>query len=451
MQDVGRRAALLRGTLSAGVVAILIVGCSETVDVRQPHGAAPTSATSSAPLPPPVDPARLDTGSYPTRPRGPLGTAGTDEEAALVEGRRLANHVVGPWEVDGGLTGGGHMPTLFDDAFASSAWFATATSHRATSPIRWLTRDQWRAVTPPDKYVVGVHSGRTKTPDDTLWNEVHRFADARSAAAAAAAIGEAALAAHDGTGASDGAAAQVDIPGHPEAIAATHHYDEAEDDAMLLPGVDDGVVSHRHTAVRSVVAHGPYVLVQQTLFPELPVDGLAPAVARIARTLDLQIPLADSFSATDSAALADAPIDPTGLLARTVPIPPEDLGVNRTALAVFEPRGALHFLRGPVSTAAAMDATGVDLVANGKATVYRASDGASAATLAQRLIAALDDHARPQAPVTGLPESRCLRFTAADRFHCVAAVDRYVVEADLRDLKAVRQVVSAQVAMLIDP
>lgn len=50
-----------------------------------------------------VDPTLLDTGTYPTKPRPALGIAGTPLKGAIVEAQRMANYVVGPWEVDPAL------------------------------------------------------------------------------------------------------------------------------------------------------------------------------------------------------------------------------------------------------------------------------------------------------------------------------------------------------------
>src|ERR1700722_8583995 len=80
---------------AALVVAILAAapGCAPGVHgtaVKAPGGPAPGA----------VDISLLATGNFPTKPGPPLGNAGSAANGALIEARRMANNVVGPWEVD---------------------------------------------------------------------------------------------------------------------------------------------------------------------------------------------------------------------------------------------------------------------------------------------------------------------------------------------------------------
>src|SRR5829696_4463843 len=58
-----------------------------------------------APSGPTIDISKLDVGPYPTEPSQPLGVTGDPLRGLLVEAQRMANNVVGPWEVDSALTG----------------------------------------------------------------------------------------------------------------------------------------------------------------------------------------------------------------------------------------------------------------------------------------------------------------------------------------------------------
>ena len=83
--------------VAALAAALIATACTTVTDGaahRSPGGPPPGS----------VDVSLLDTGNYPTRPAPPLGIAGTPEKGRLVEGVRMAEHVVGPWEVDTTLT-----------------------------------------------------------------------------------------------------------------------------------------------------------------------------------------------------------------------------------------------------------------------------------------------------------------------------------------------------------
>jgi len=74
----------------------MVAGCS-TVE----HGNAVRA--SGGPPPGTVDVTLLDPGNYPTKPLAPMGAAGTPATGALLDAQRMADFVVGPWEVDPAL------------------------------------------------------------------------------------------------------------------------------------------------------------------------------------------------------------------------------------------------------------------------------------------------------------------------------------------------------------
>ena len=93
----------MRARLAAALVAVLTLSAC--------GGNAPQAPVSTTNQPKPTnDPTQLDTGSYGTKPSGPIGTAITEEAGRDAEGRRMADIVVGPWQADPTLTslaGGG--------------------------------------------------------------------------------------------------------------------------------------------------------------------------------------------------------------------------------------------------------------------------------------------------------------------------------------------------------
>jgi len=91
----------------------------------------------------------------------------------------------------------------------------------------------------------------------------------------------------------------VAVPRHPESVASSF--------------TDNNV----GTVVTSFTAHEPYV------FYELASAKDRPEIAGelTANMLDIQAPRIDQFAPTDPAQLADLPVDPSGLLARTLPPP----------------------------------------------------------------------------------------------------------------------------------
>ena len=80
------------GPLVAAAVIALMAGCSTVV---AGHG---VQAPQSGPAQ--VDVALLDPGNYPRHPLAPLGQVADDGAGRIVEALRMANNVVGPWEVD---------------------------------------------------------------------------------------------------------------------------------------------------------------------------------------------------------------------------------------------------------------------------------------------------------------------------------------------------------------
>ena len=254
-----------------------------------------------------------------------------------------------------------------------------------------------------------------------------RFADDAAASAAAADMATAAL-----SEATSGATRTlVTIPGHPEAVASSYPF-------------TDPAVGKEQSTVRSFTPRGPYVLMQVSQSYE----GLDAAVGRVAKALDLQKPLIDQFQPTPPAEFAALPLDPSGLLARTILVPDADATVNQNW--VYGPRGALHFQIDPAQTAPLFTQTGTDLVASAKTAVYQAADPAAATNFAAALAnQLLGQQARPADPVAGLPDSSCLQSPALG-FLCTATADRYAIEAQSAQLRDAHQLAAAQYVLLTE-
>jgi hypothetical protein len=284
---------------------------------------------------------QLNVGNYPTTPSPPLGLAGSPEAGAIVEAQRMANNVIGPWEVDPVLTTG----------------YATgALVRKNTKALKFMMPEAVAAAAGPHSFINGFFSSREQTGQKILQNAVLRFLDPAAATAAARDMGAAALQEKVITP----PVTSVPIPGHPDAIAVSH--------VLNQPRL-------QWTIVRSFTAHGPYVLAQLAQG----VTGVDP-VPLVAKSIDLQGPLIGQFAATAPAEFAEPPIDPTGLLARTLPLPATSATVNQRA--VYQPRGALHFQSNPVRSSLVFAEAGLDLVAMGKSTVYQAADAAGADRIA---------------------------------------------------------------------
>jgi len=380
-------------------VALFSAACTTAVD-----GSA-VKETGAAPGPS-VDISKLDAGPYPTEPSQPLGVTGDPLRGVLVEAQRMANNVVGPWEVDSTLT----------------KWFGFgATVLQNAGDLAQLGPEPFAAAAGQHGFVNGFVSARTAEGQKILLNAVLRFPDPGAADAAATEFGD--IAAKTGEGVQP-----AQVPGHPDTKAASYTQTE-------------GATGKRWGAVRAFTPHGQYVFMQLAQA----IDGTDPALGLVAKTVDLQGPVIDKFRATDLSEFGDISLDPTGLLARTLPVPDKEATTIQDT--TYEQRGALHFQNDPARSATLFSETGTDLVAMAKTNVYQTKDSESAARIVDAFYAELQPTSEPAKPVNNLPNSRCLQLEDKS-FYCLGAADRYAIETTSEKLLDAQQQVAAQYAML---
>lgn len=371
--------------LTAAVVLVLS-GCTSVVT---------GSAVRAAGGPPPgaVDVSLLDPGNYPTKPRPPLGVAGNPARGALLEAQRMADFVVAPWEVDPSLNAAypfgfspGSMPLKLDAIAAIAVPEAAAAARN-------------------HNYVTGFAAARQVDGQKQLFNTVLRMADAPSAAAAATEMGQATLT-HPPDLSPPVVMASIPIPGHPEGIAVAHSFTQ------------DGT-NRTWNVVDSFTAHGPYVLIQRARVT----DAMDVATGLVAKTIDLQGPLIDSFAPTDPAQLPTLPRDPSGLLAKSLPVPDTGGTVNNNA--TFGQHGALLYQSDPATAAKQFADAGVDVAVSSTGWVFAARDAAAASALAA---GAQQPGAVPAAAVPNLAGSHCQQSTDGKAFSCTVVAGRYVFD-----------------------
>src|SRR4029453_5080004 len=381
-------------------VALLSAACSTAVQGSAVKG-------SGAPAGPTTDVSKLEIGPYPTEPSQPLGVTGAPERGVLVEAQRMANNVVGPWEVDSSLTG----------------WFGFgATVLPGPDALAQIGPEPFAVAASQHGFINGFASARTAEGQKILLNAVLRFADPAAAAAAATEFGD--IAAKTGEGVQ-----RAQIPGHPDTQAAS--YTQTEDST-----------GKRWSAVRAFTPHGQYVFMQLAQA----VDGMDAAIGLVAKTVDAQGPIIDKFRATDRSEFADISLDPTGLLARTLPVPEKEATTIQDT--TYEQRGALHFQSDPARSAKLFTGTEMNLVAMAKTIVYQTKDSASAVKIVDGFFAELQPTSQPAKPVNNLPDSRCLQLEDKS-FYCLGAADRYAIETTSDKLLDAQQQVAAQYAMLL--
>lgn len=386
-------------TVGLAVAALTLAGCGTTAVDGTPTTAGATQTAA-------VDIAQLDSGNYPTKPQPPLGAAGSDAKGARVEAARLADYVVGPWEADPRLTESDRRGAMIiKDAKA----------------VVLVLHEKIAAAAGEHGFITGFGTQRANAaPNDTsLLNTVMVFPDPDAAAAAAADFSARAL---DPETIINDDPVSTSIPGHPEAPAVTYG-------------------ANGWTTVQAITAHGPYVLLQRaetTL-------GIESGAALVAKTLDLQASAISGFTPTPPADLAKLPVDPSGLLARTLPDTSEHPAVVNNL--VYGPHAALLFQSDPAATATLFKDTGTDLMSKAGANVYQAADGKGAQRIVDTFVAELKTAGFTAAEgVKGLADSACLQ--AGGQFWCMVVDDRYAIEADSNQLKDVHQKISAQYEIL---
>ena len=395
--------------MAAATVIGLVSGCSTLID-----GSAVRAAGEPAGG---IDIALLDVGNFPTKP-APLGRAVTSLQGAIVEGQRLANFVTGPWEIDPSLTSGSLLSGLV---------------LKNGNALKAVLAPEMAAVASSANMVTGFHAWRGNSKRLTLEHTVLVFADPDAAKAAAREFGDAAAAANGGNG------SQHDIPGRSDTTAIASTFEESG-----LPPLP---------MVLAVTPHERYVLIDSVRSP----DGVEVATAMVTKTLELQLPLLDTFTPTDPAKLSDLPLDPTGLVARTLPVDMNRASVN--SRAAYDRRGALHFQTDPVAAAARWDKSGMTRQALADTSVTENKDGDAAEQLLQDLVKEVKEqgHGEPANPVKQMSNSRCLKLPGGTKgsnrpsVYCAATAGRYVISSQSAQLLEAQQKVAAQYVMLMAP
>lgn len=398
-----------RWTFEVLVVGALILTACGTSDDGGGNGADGGSQAATSPTPPPaiVSQERLDVGKYPTTPRPPLGPAGNPALGAVADAQHMADFVIGPWDVDENLI----------DPYLASSYILNV-----PNALQQLGPTSIAKAAGGNGFVNGFASARQVKDEAVMINAVLRFADPAAATAASAAMGDA-----SSTQQVKGVTPTVvAIPGHPATVASWY------------PFVAAGSEGSRAT-LRSFTPHGSYVLMQ---FVQS-VDGIDAATSLVAKAIDAQGPAIDQFTLADPAAFADVPLDPTGLLARTLPAMESTAADN----AVYDARGATHFQSNPVASVELFKNTGTTAVAMGDTNVYQAKDAGAAVDIINSFNLEVSAEGTTAAePVKALPESHCLAFPK--EFYCIAPAGRYAIEARGNQLLDAQQKLAAQYVML---
>ncbi|MGV9714302.1 DUF7373 family lipoprotein [Gordonia sp. NPDC003424] len=409
------------GWLAAAAAITVVAGCS--TDGTAVSDTTSSSTASSAQ--PSVDAAALDTGTYPTSPRPPFGES-THDNLLQVEGQRMAQYIVVPFEVDRDLT----KPT-----------FPTMViTDRAT--LRPVLPAEVAGVPANDKLVGGFVAAAT-TPDANLRdgqqrslnNMVVRYLTAADADAAAQQMA-AALAASQKTtvstlpGLPDTKVIRVDADGKSRIIAFTPH-----NNYVLYEWFETSTAkkSVAEPTLRTLIAQ------QSTLIDQFP---FTPTKAEAA---------AGNHNPTKVL------VDQNHILIYALPYSDEQLKKSEgtaapggSIRAVYGPRGMAMISADPPTEFRLLTDVGSTANAVEKSTVYRATDADGAQKIVEAFTSSahtrgFDDIAAP----AGLPTASCLSDTSGtSRYTCIVAVGRYVGEVNSTSQRDVYQQISAQYVIL---
>lgn len=178
---------------------------------------------------------------------------------------------------------------------------------------------------------------------------------------------------------------------------------------------------------------------------------LADLSARTERMLDVALPLLDKFQPTPADQFEHIPLDPDGILGRTLPTNPE-LPLRPDPDGVYTGRGSLQSLDG--TDLEFLTIGDVDLVGYGDALVFHSRTGAAARALWDKWNPAKessDKHRAVDPPPRFPGDVGCFADLENGRvmFHqCTFHVDKYTVQVGASNLAELYQKTAAQYVLL---
>ncbi|WP_330252319.1 hypothetical protein OG874_40590 [Nocardia sp. NBC_00565] len=365
-----------------------------------------------------TDVSELNVGNYQTKPRE-IGNAKNDKQARAREAQRLADYVTLPYEAD---------PSYVEDAWGVRPHIVL--NRKTLGPL--IINDTFDDVA-KDLVAGWVNAWATADNPDhkqrTLNVAVLMFPDAQTAQTVGPTLE------HDDFTYNNGNE-PIQIANYP---STTAHW---------RPSV---------SSIGAWTVHDRYVIfmkiVDDTSAPDLPA-----LTAQVEKMLGVQLPLLDKFQPTPAADLQRIPLDPPGLLGRTLPSNP-DAPVRAEPDGLYTGRGSLSLLSSPGQDELSLfERTEVDLVSFGDAVVFRSKSNTGSEALWQEWRPST--HSRPgdktvDAP-TGLGQNiECYAKTTQSldkeliiANFCFLQVDRYVIQAAAKQLQDLHQKISAQYALL---
>ncbi|MFR9752227.1 hypothetical protein ACL02S_14490 [Nocardia sp. 004] len=211
------------------------------------------------------------------------------------------------------------------------------------------------------------------------------------------------------------------------------------------------------SSIGSWTVHDRYVVFikvdDNTSAPDLPA-----LTAQVERMLEVQLPLLDKFEPTPVDSLAHIPLDPEGIVGRTLPSDPEK-PFRIEPDGFYTGRGALTLMADPgPDILLDWQESEMDLASFGDAVVFRNKSGEGAQRLWQGWQASMNSSANQELvdTPTGLDSNiecyaQATRSPDSDQvvgYNCGYRVDRYFVQVSGKNLRDLHQRASAQYALL---
>ncbi|MFD4460719.1 hypothetical protein [Nocardia sp. NPDC058480] len=393
---------------TVSVVCLLATGCggSEAIPVAAPEVQ--------------VDLSRLDVGNYPSKPV-PLGMAKTDDEAALVEARRIAEVMPLPIDIDPALN--------FTNRFNQSRTFTDVSQYPLSRDLL-MSREDFNTFAPG--FISGYYTeGRTNFNTNLSWslnNYTLLFTDAEAAKKAVGALG----------------AKHQEILGVNYEGTRLARFPESH--AVWTPRADAIYVWH------SVDKFLVLTIIRDTLSDQIGSDDLPGMQARAEKVIAAIQPRLSKFTPTPRDKWGTLDRDVDGMLAITVPATNDSVTNSATIPTAYQKYGALQVSLNITEDQKLFDETGVDVAAFNGGELYRTKNADSAQLFEKRR----GERGRmfivaPSPP--GLPSAKCHenreKFRGTNpRYYCTISFGRYAAEISANQLTDAHQRISAQYSLL---
>ncbi|MFF0491280.1 hypothetical protein ACFYTQ_19840 [Nocardia sp. NPDC004068] len=363
-----------------------------------------------------IDVRHLDVGSYPVdRHRYDQTASG---KGALLEGMRMSQAVVPTVRIDPSLSVGEQGRVVPDSADATDHFLAGVSKpvlDRRNMIVGYIAAGADRPT-----------SGNGPTPGaTTVTNLVMRFPDADAARAAARELED------------------VDFAVAPDLNRK-----------LPLPKYRDAFVHYRPGVanVGTFMAYKEFVI---SLFIERPRSEEQDLLAWVQKTLDAQVPALDQFAPTPKDRLDALPVDPEGMLARTLVRDRSARTPDPDKFAVYGSAAFVQIAADETARQRLVDDTGMDALSVGdNNSVLRVRDTAAGQRLITGLISVAGSEYDPTDAPKDVPGAKCVQLNSTGdlqhepKFRCYVPYKRYVAVITSNDRADADQRTAASYALL---